>query len=122
MKRQRKERFKARKTANVTALGKHFRWSGTVLVAMGMVLSLVQVGLPEELLSVGDCTPGEARCLVNQVAVCACYEEWRETPDGEIRTFTVCTWEYHGERSTSRLYAESSRSRGQVRWRRCQDL
>ena len=132
MKRRHDERSEACNTTSATLPRKHFRWIVAVLAATGVVLSWAQASLPEELHSVGDCTPGESQCQVNRVAVCECYEEWREAPDGEMRTFTVCRWEYYGELCTStsgrpadctpnRRGAEVIFAGGEIKTCRCND-
>ena len=71
---------------------------GTILAAGTVaVFFLAQASAAEELPMVGSCTPGEAQCQVNEVAVCECHEEWRETPEGDTMVVAVCGWIFTGE-------------------------
>ena len=75
-----------------------FKQIGAVLAGgIVAVFFLAQASAAQELPMVGNCTPGEAQCQVNEVAVCECHEEWRETPEGDTMVVAVCGWTFTGE-------------------------
>ena len=62
----------------------HTKMIGTIL-AIGIVGILLsgEASLAQNIVNVGNCTPGDQKCAADTVLICECYDEWRETDDGE---------------------------------------
>lgn len=91
-------RLEIRRAAGTMAFRGHAKRLGAIIAAgIAVAFSVAGTSMATELPIVGNCTPGEAQCQVNEVAVCECYEEWRETPDGDTMAVAVCGWEFTGD-------------------------
>lgn len=68
------------------------------ILAIGIagVLLSGEASLAQNSVNVGSCTPGDQKCAADRVLICECYDEWRETDDGETM-ITVCVWDDIGE-------------------------
>ena len=70
----------------------HAAGAGAALAAwiVGVLLAS-NVALAQSRVDVG-CTPGDLKCTAGILLICGCYEEWRETDDGD-ELLTFCVWE-----------------------------
>ena len=88
-------------TPSAVSMAVFWEHSGLTVVIFTIVLvAVLFIGnavLAEDIPMVGSCTPGEVQCQVGELAQCGCYEDWRETPEGETMVFAVCEWESTGE-------------------------